>query len=433
MLFALSALAAPPVLDDPAVFPIAVWLQQATNADRYRAVGINLFIGQWDGPTDDQLAALAAAGMPVMADQNGVGLDDPIVVGWTQQDEPDNAQPDGSGGYGPCVDPEEIVARYQAMKAADPTRPVFLNLGQNVAWPEDHPWYGRGGECAEQWDQYPVYVQGADIVSFDIYPVTSSDPEIAGNLWFVAEGVDRLVEWTGGAKPVWNVIEASRVGSDRMPTPSEVETEVWMSLVHGSSGIMYFCHQFVPSFSETGCLDDPAMHDGLTAINARIAALAPVLNSPPVTTGWTIGSSDPAVPIDARMFAPDGDRYLFAVSMRNQPADATVHIDGLGDGTVEVLDEDRTLPMTDGTFVDPFAGYAVHHYRIAAATTTPPTSTDPPTVPAEAPTPDPSPPEPPTACGCTTTGSFGALWGALAFTIRRRRTCSSPRSRTTGG
>src|SRR5262245_52962879 len=115
--FSLSASAGLP--DDPAYFPIAVWLQQARNAGRYQEVGVNLFIGQWDGPTDEQLAELTAAGMPVMADQNAVGLahlDDAILWGWTQQDEPDNAQPDGSGGYGPCVDPADIVARYEAMK-----------------------------------------------------------------------------------------------------------------------------------------------------------------------------------------------------------------------------------------------------------------------------------------------------------------------------
>jgi hypothetical protein len=87
--------------DDPGYFPIAVWLQDPNDAATYKEGGINLYIGLWQGPTEDQLSFLRAAGMPVMCSQNSVGMDhvnDSIIVGWTQQDEPDNAQADGSGG-----------------------------------------------------------------------------------------------------------------------------------------------------------------------------------------------------------------------------------------------------------------------------------------------------------------------------------------------
>ena len=45
---------------------------------------------------------LQTAGVPALCDQAGVWqahLSDAIIQGWTQQDEPDNAQPDGMGGY----------------------------------------------------------------------------------------------------------------------------------------------------------------------------------------------------------------------------------------------------------------------------------------------------------------------------------------------
>src|ERR1700690_2499466 len=59
---------------DKSFFPIAVWLQDPRNAAKFKAAGINLYIGLWDGPTDDQLAALKAAKMPVICAQNAVGL-----------------------------------------------------------------------------------------------------------------------------------------------------------------------------------------------------------------------------------------------------------------------------------------------------------------------------------------------------------------------
>ena len=81
---------------DPGYFPIAVWLQSPENARRYQQAGINLYVGLWQGPTEKQLAELKAAGMPVICEQNPVGLAhkaDRTIVGWMHGDEPDNAQP----------------------------------------------------------------------------------------------------------------------------------------------------------------------------------------------------------------------------------------------------------------------------------------------------------------------------------------------------
>ena len=119
-------------------FPIAVWLQSPHNAGRFKAAGINLFVGLWQGPTDAQLADLKKAGMPVICEQNALGLthrDDPLIAGWMHGDEPDNAQEiPGGKGYGPPVLPEVIVNSYTRLRQADATRPVLLNLGQGVAY-----------------------------------------------------------------------------------------------------------------------------------------------------------------------------------------------------------------------------------------------------------------------------------------------------------
>src|SRR5437667_10717283 len=58
----------------PGFFPIAVWLQDPRNAARYKQAGINVYVALWRGPTDDQLSALKAAGMPVVCHQRKLGL-----------------------------------------------------------------------------------------------------------------------------------------------------------------------------------------------------------------------------------------------------------------------------------------------------------------------------------------------------------------------
>lgn len=353
---------------DPSFFPIAVWLQDPRNVDRYRAIGVNLFVGLWEGPTNEQLAALAAGGTSVACDQNDVGLghvSDPTILAWTQNDEPDNAQALPEGGYGPCVEREEIVRRYEAMRAADPTRPVYLNLGQGAAFNE---YIGRGSECGGHAEHYAEYARGADIVSFDIYPVNSEYEEVRGNLEYVAMGIDHLLEAVDHAKPVWNWLETTRISATgQRPTPAQVESEVWMSIIHGARGIGYFAHEFDP-FDETGLLDDAEIAAAVTEIDARITELAPVLNEPSVANGVTVDSSDPDVPVDTMLKRSGADTYLFAVAMRDGETVATFTLrDMPGARTVTVLGEDRELAAADGVFEDSFAGgYAVHRYLVGA-------------------------------------------------------------------
>ena len=265
---------------DAGFFPIAVWLQDPRNAGQFRAAGFNTYVALWKGPTESQLAALKAAGMKLICEQNATArqhLDDPVIIGWMHGDEPDNAQSLGdSKGYGPPIPAKTIVEDYLKIRTADPSRPVMLNLGQGVAW---DGWYGRGVRTNHPED-YPEYIRGCDIVSFDIYPVAHSHPQVSSNLWYVAQGVERLVKWAGGQKVVWNCIECTRIQSQHKATPSQVRSEVWMSLIHGSMGLIYFVHEWQPKFDEAALLHDPEMLRAVTAINRQITELAPVLNSP---------------------------------------------------------------------------------------------------------------------------------------------------------
>jgi hypothetical protein len=345
-------------------FPIGVWVQNPKNAERYKAAGINLYVGLWRGPTAEQLSALEKAGMRVICAQNPFALSNksnPTIAAWMQNDEPDNAQSLGRGkGYGPPVAPEEVVRRYQKMRAADPTRPVLLNLGQGVAWDN---YIGRGVRRNHPED-YPEYLKACDIASFDIYPAVHSDKAVAGKLEFVAKGVARLVEWTGGAKPVWNCIECTHIENPSVkPTPAQVRAEVWMSLIHGSRGLIYFVHQFKPTFQEAALLEDPEMLAAVTGINRQIHSLAPVLNSP--TREKPIVKPDNAsVACIVKRHA--GATYLFAVSMQNAASDATFTLRDLPENAVaEVLDERRSVSLHEGRFSDTFKPYEVHLYRIA--------------------------------------------------------------------
>jgi len=348
-------------------FPVAVWLQNPARASKYRRAGFNTFVGLWKGPTQDQIEQLKRAGMKVICHQNKLALkyiDDPTIIGWMHGDEPDNAQSLGKGkGYGPPIKPQKIIDDYNKIRRADSTRPVLLNLGQGVAW---DGYYGRGVRTNHPED-YREYVKGCDIASFDIYPAAHSKPEVAGNLWYVARGVERLNKWTDGKKPVWNCIECTRINNKQTKaTPKQVKCEVWMSLIHGSMGIIYFVHEWQPKFNESALLSDPGMLLAVAEINKQINTLAPVLNSPTIDAGVSVLSENEDVPIAFMAKKYKDARYLFAVGMRDGKTTATFTAPALkGDRTVEVLGENRTILSANGIFRDSFEAWDVHLYRIA--------------------------------------------------------------------
>lgn len=350
------------------LFPLAVWLQSPRLAGAYKKIGINLYVGLWKGPTEKQLAALEKAGMPVFCAQNRVGLTSPhrgIIVGWLQKDEPDNAQSRGRGkGYGPPIPPARIQARYKEMVRRDPTRPVYLGLGQGVAW---DGWVGRGVRSRHPED-YPEYIKGGDIISFDIYPVASTRKAVAGKLWYVARGVERLVKWSKGKKIVWNCVEAARIRNTRRKvTPRELRAEVWMSIIHGSRGIVYFVHQFKPRFDEHALLDDPPLLRAVASLNKRITSLAPVILSPPLKKGVEVKVLGKGFPPAVTARRHKGSLYLFAAAMRNAPVKVRfrLRLPGLPSrAKAEVLGEKRSLSLENRAFTDSFQGYQVHLYRI---------------------------------------------------------------------
>ncbi len=347
-------------------FPVAVWLQSPHNAMKYKQAGINTYVGLWQGPTEQQITDLKKAGIKVVCHQNQTGLkyiDDPTIIAWMHGDEPDNAQSRGRGlGYGPPIKPEKIIDDYINLKKTDPSRPILLNLGQGLAW---DGWHGRGVRTNHPED-YPEYLKGCDIASFDIYPAVHSNPQVTGKLWYVARGVERLVEWTEGKKIVWNCIECTRIQNPNVKaTPHQVRCEVWMSIIHGSTGIIYFVHEWEPKFNEAALLSDPEMLSAVTEINKQIHDLAPVINSPTTEDTASVTSENKDIPIAIAAKKYNEDIYLFAVNMRGESTNATFTVQDLqGQRNVEVIGEERQITLNNGGFKDNFIKWDVHLYRI---------------------------------------------------------------------
>src|ERR1017187_4890159 len=88
---------------DQGFFPISVWYQSASNAPRYKAIGVNQYIGPVSRRPGEGLEVLRRAGMTLIGPQSAANLASPekdIIRGWFLFDEPDNAQAKPGRGMG---------------------------------------------------------------------------------------------------------------------------------------------------------------------------------------------------------------------------------------------------------------------------------------------------------------------------------------------
>jgi len=375
----------------PGYFPIGVFLQDPSDARAWTAAGVNLYVGLWKGPTTAQLEALRLAGMQTLAEQNAVALGytktlsdgRPVVVGWTLPDEPDNK---------PKTAPSTIRALYDRMKVADPTRPIYLNLSQGLGW-DGGTWIGQGGQIRPERD-YPAYLAASDIAAFDLYPMTTS-AAVSGEAWRIALGVDRLRQYAPPGRIIWNFIETGSIPDsfcarywpssrlcwalsqvlrgesavpDRRAAPKEIRAEVWMSILHGSRGIIFFIHgKSQSSLFDHRALLRPENSEYLAAvatINAELNSLGAIIQLPPAVGIVSLEDIVGTSPVDYTVKASGGYIHIFAVGMRAEHTRKSFHTAVIAEGSVAVLGENRVLPIENGAFSDNFDGYEAHLYRI---------------------------------------------------------------------
>ncbi len=364
---------------DPTFFPIAVWLQLPSHATELANLGVNIYLGNNAG-TDalmaSDLATLKGLGMYAIIGQDSVGLaniDDTTIIGWWMDpDEPDNAQPD-DGGYGPDVPPATLVTRYNSYKTADSTRPIYLGLGQGVAYPN---YEGRGSNAPAE----SGYVPASDIIAFDIYPYNNcigdtNEQVTCGEFWLNAAGVDNLHQWANRNQAAWTDFETTVInaGTTDGPTPVQTTSEVWLALIHSANGIIYFIDSWNPSFREDAIFEsaNANMVTAVTALNQQVKSLAPELNSGNIPNLVTVTSSNSSASVDTMVKASGTSLYVFSAISRAGTATASYTINGMtGNAVATVVGENRSVTITAGKFSDTYAANCVHISKVYLSTAT---------------------------------------------------------------
>jgi hypothetical protein len=103
------------------------------------------------------------------------------------------------------------------------------------------------------------------------------------------------------------------------------------------------------------------MRPAITELNGQIAELAPVLNAP-FADGYVTAKGPAEV---MAKLGSDGAWYVFAGADTTAKVGGDVTFSVAAGSTVEVLNENRRLTVTDRQFVDTFAdGNSIHVYRV---------------------------------------------------------------------
>jgi hypothetical protein len=167
-------------------------------------------------------------------------------------------------------------------------------------------------------------------------------------------------------KPNWPFVETAMPflteSGARVIGLEEIEGAVWNSIIHGAAGISYFQHDNSGTGGTYSIIENtPARTAKITAINAQVARLAPVLNTQ--SYAWNFGAG-----LDTMLKAYSNSAYIFAMIAGGSAPGSRVFTlpAGVSGTSVEVVDENRSIAIVGGKFTDNFAAEHEHHiYKIA--------------------------------------------------------------------
>ncbi|MFC5502326.1 hypothetical protein ACFPJ4_08760 [Lysinimonas soli] len=348
---------------DPSFFPISVFLGKPSHASSLKAIGINTYMGaEHDGSA---ISTITSQGISVIAQNEWTQAEignDARVVGWHASDECEM----GLGGCDSTTEAGRLAqqtAYVTKLKSYNDGRFVQANFGNGVLgsfWAPTTMNAQVGLMDVSSVDKYAYTSPAVDsIIPGSPFWTTGKNPIGASTYGWLT---DRMTSFSNATKPNWTFVETAMPflteAGARTITGDQIEGAVWNSIIHGASGIAYFQHNNngCGTYSLISCGD--TLRAKVAQIDSDVQSLAPVINTQ--SYQWTFGPH-----LETSLKAKDGFAYIFAMTdgatgaqTFNLPAGVT--------GTVTVVGENRTIPITGTTFVDNFAAEYSHHiYKIA--------------------------------------------------------------------
>jgi hypothetical protein len=193
--------------------------------------------------------------------------------------------------------PEAVQAAADLIRRLDPNHFVWVNLCQ----------------CPPASD----YLASQDLWSYDSYPSPQMTPFDYKRRWLDITDRDLL-----GKRPLGTCLQTcnSNRHTQRMPTPDELRTTLWLHVIHGYKWFGYYSYY---DGEPAGCLSrDPALLSYTRALNTEMVQLQDVILAP---GQWRDVPLTPATDkLEAREKAVGGKLYVAVVSDSREPVTATL-------------------------------------------------------------------------------------------------------------
>ncbi len=248
--------------------------------------------------------------------------DHPALLAWYIADEPN--------GYG--ISPDSLQKIYKIIKQIDPWHPVSIVF-------------------MSPFMSSRRYSGALDIVMADPYPIPDLPVTFTGNT------AASLSSEFSGKKPVWIVPQAFGGGELwlREPTPQEIRSMTYQSIINGARGIQYFVRQGLNLFPKS-----TAAWGECGRMAVEIAELTPWLLSDEETIPVISGSEY----ISASSYIHKGKLLIMAVNKTNTPRKAEFKISGPSSGRARVLFENRNITVNSGYFSDYISAFGSQAYQV---------------------------------------------------------------------
>jgi hypothetical protein len=215
-------------------------------------------------------------------------------------------------------------------------------------------------------------------IRYMIVPIDPGHCRTSSSYGATVRAVRARLAATGRLKPVWNFIENLSGAPDpghfyAYIQPGQLEGAVMDSIINEARGIIYFDESFAGSCQAGNVIRQvqigarpcaaPQMN-AMKEVDQRIKALAPVINTQ--SYEYTFGTN-----LDTMLKTYQNSAYIFSMisgAASSAPGRRTFTLPPrLADAaSVQVLNENRTIPVVNGKFTDDFAHeYTYHIYKIA--------------------------------------------------------------------
>jgi hypothetical protein len=229
---------------------------------------------------------------------------------------------------------------YELYQKLDPHRPTAA---------------ATGGECMN------YFMDAFDVLMQETYSFTNKGSTLA------SDGVefDKGLAISKSRKPFWTVPQAFAYDGSYLvePTPEQLRAEAYFSIIHGATGLMWYAYiegtyAGNPKGRNMWYLAESKLWPFFKELNKEFSQVTPIILNGQ-SLGLTQGTSKT---IHAALWSYSGSSYLIAVN----PTDKIVKcgFDGIKPGSVEVLFENRQIPVSKDSIEDNFNPFERHIYKL---------------------------------------------------------------------